>query len=113
MRKVIEAIAARMIGTDAEPSVAGAILEYIATLPGPIRKDIHRLIMLFEWLPPLIIFRPARFSRLNPAQQDRYIEAWGTSRLALLRTGFRVLKGLSLSTYYQSPDTWKEIGYER
>jgi hypothetical protein len=96
-----------------ELGVADGIVEYIAMLPGPIRKDIQRLVLLFEYLPLLIIFRFSRFSRLTPNDQDRYIEAWGTSRIGLLRTGFRVLKNLSVSTYYQNPATWKAIGHER
>src|SRR5262245_46695879 len=113
MRDIIEAVAKCMIGiTDDVPQLADAILDYITMLPSPIRKDIRRLILLFEWLPVLMIFRPSRFSRLNPDDQNRYIEAWGTSRIGLLRTGFRVLKGLSVTTYYQNPDTWNAIGYE-
>lgn len=113
MRAVIEIIANRMIAAEEKADVADAILEYIGKLPAPMQKDIRRLVMLFEYLPPLVIFRVSRFSRLSPRDQDRYIEAWGTSRLALLRTGFRVLKGLSVSTYYQSPAAWKAINYQR
>ena len=106
--RVIEAIAGRMIAAE-EPGVrardlrvAAGILNYIQMLPAPMQKDIHRLILLFEYLPPLVIFHPRRFSDLNLNDQDRYIEAWGTSRFGLLRTGFRVLKGLCVSTYYQN-----------
>jgi hypothetical protein len=106
--RVIEAVADRMIAAE-EPGirardlqVATGILNYIKMLPTPIQKDIYRLIFLFEYLPPLIIFRPTRFSGLDLNAQDRYIEAWGTSRFGLLRSGFRVLKGLCVSTYYQN-----------
>ena len=114
-RRIIEAIAQRMTAADdtRDMRVADGILEYIEMLPPPISKDIQRLVLLFEYLPPLVIFRFSRFSRLKPEDQDRYIEAWGTSRIGLLRTGFRVLKNLSVSTYYQNPATWKAIGYER
>ncbi len=113
--KTLEAIAERMIAADdtRELHVADGIMDYIERLPQPIRKDIQRLLLLFEYLPPLIILRASRFSRLTPNDQDRYIEAWGTSRIGLLRTGFRVLKNLSVSTYYQNPATWKAIGHER
>jgi hypothetical protein len=114
-RKTVEAVAQRMIGAEdaGELRVADGILEYIGTLPGPVRQDIQLLILLFEYLPPLVIFRLCRFSRLSRDDQDRYIEAWGTSRFALLRTGFRVLKNLSVSTYYQNPATWKAISHEQ
>ena len=70
--RVIEAIAGRMIAAE-EPGVrardlrvAAGILNYIRMLPAPMQKDIHRLILLFEYLPPLVIFRPGRFSDLEP-----------------------------------------------
>ena len=112
---ILEAIAERMVGSadTRQLGVADGIVNYIDVLPQPIRQDIQRLILLFEYLPPLVIFRLSRFSRLRPDDQDRYIEAWGTSRIALLRTGFRVLKNLSVSTYYQNPATWKALGHER
>jgi hypothetical protein len=113
MRKVIQAVASRMIAAEDTNGVADEILQFISILPKPIKKDIRRLIFLFEYLPPLITFRASRFSALSPEDQDRYIEAWGTSRLPVLRTGFRVLKGLSVSMYYQNPSNWKAIDYQR
>ena len=101
-----------MTGAD-DARVGGDILDYLTKLPAPLQKDIRQLITIFEYLPPLVIFRLSRFSQLTPKDQDRYIEAWGTSRIGLLRTGFRVLKNLSVSTYYQNPATWKAVGYER
>ena len=94
MREVIEAVANRMVAAEEQVHVADAVLQYIGTLPAPMQKDIRLLVFLFEYLPLLVIRRPSRFSRLSPQDQDRYIEAWGTSRFGLLRTGFRVLKGL-------------------
>ncbi len=115
IESVLEAIAARMIAAEdvRELGVAHGIQDYLQALPPPLQSDIRQLVVLFEHLPPLIIFRLSRFSRLGPADQDRYIDAWGTSRIALLRTGFRVLKNLSVSTYYQNPATWKELGYDK
>lgn len=116
MRHVWEAVAQRMIGIEdssvRDLEIADRILDYIRLLPPPLQKDIGRLIILFEYLPLLIIRRFGRFSRLSPENQDRYVEAWGTSRIGLLRTGFRVLKSLSVSTYYQDSRSWKAVGYE-
>src|SRR5262245_36379382 len=115
IESVLEAIAVRMTGAEdaRDLRVAHGIVEYLQVLPPPLQKDIRQLVVLFELLPPLVIFRLSRFSRLPAADQDRYIEAWGTSGIGLLRTGFRVLKNLSVSTYYQNPATWKELGYQR
>ncbi len=119
MREVLKPLSNRMVAahenglTAADLDVAGDIIAYIAHLPPPMQKDIGRLVVLFEFLPPILIFRLSRFSRLDAGRQDDYIEAWGTSRFGLLRTGFRVLKNLCVSAYYQNPATWKAIGYER
>ncbi len=113
MRTVIEAVANRMIAAEEPVQVADDVMEYIRTLPRPMQKDIRLLVFLFEYLPPVVIRRASRFSRLSGPDQDRYIEAWGTSRFGILRTGFRVLKGLSVSTYYQNPAAWKAIQYQK
>jgi hypothetical protein len=118
LKNILEAIAERMIAaeeknlTPRDLDVAGGIVDYMATLPPHMQKDIRRLIVLFEYLPLLVIFRARKFTRLTSDDQDRYIEAWGTSRVGLLRTGFRVLKSLCVSTYYQNPASWDAIGYK-
>jgi hypothetical protein len=91
--------------------VADRILEYIGTLPRPMQKEIRQLLIVFEYLPIFFLFKPKRFSRLSPKDQERYIAAWGTSSIGLFRSGFRVLKSLSVSTYYQNPAAWDAIGY--
>ena len=117
-RRVLESLADRMIAAE-EPGVtprdlgvAAGIENYLSTLPAHLQRDLGRLILLFEYLPPLIIFRLSTFSRLEPSGQDIYIEAWGTSRFGMLRTGFRVLKNLCVSAYYQNPASWNAIGYK-
>lgn len=118
MKEVLQSIADRIIAaedrgaTPRDLNVADGIVAYMQLMPAHTRKAVTRLLWLFEFLPPLIILKPRRFSRLGPEDQDRYIEAWGTSRLGLLRAGFRVLKTLSLSTYYQNPASWNAIGYK-
>jgi hypothetical protein len=117
LRKILEPIADRMIAVE-EPGitprdlhVAEGVIQYVSSLPPPLQKQMRQLILIFEYLPPVIVFRPRRFSRLNAVDQERYIAAWGTSRIGLLRTGFRVLKSLCVSTYYQNPAAWTAIGY--
>jgi hypothetical protein len=118
MKNILEVIAERMIAaeekdlTPRDLDVAGGVVDYIATLPPHMQTDIRRLVLLFEYLPLLVIFKATKFTLLTADDQDRYIEAWGTSRLGLLRTGFRVLKSLCVSTYYQNPASWDAIGYK-
>jgi hypothetical protein len=117
MKQILEAIADCMIAAEEtgvtahDLRVAEDVQAYILTLPAHMQRDIRQLITLFEFLPALMIFKPRRFSRLNRADQERYVEAWGCSRIALFRTGFRVLKSLCVSTYYQNPAAWNAIGY--
>jgi hypothetical protein len=118
MQEILEAIADRMIAAE-EPGItardlhiAEEVIRYVASLPQPMQKEIRQLVTIFEYLPLLVIFKPARFSRLNPRDQERYIAAWGNSRIGILRTGFRVLKSLCVSTYYQNPASWAGIGYK-
>ena len=119
MRETLEAIAESMIAAEGQGvtardlRVAEGILGYTATLPKHMQKNIRQLVTLFEYLPLLIIFKPRRFSRLGRVDQERYIAAWGASRIGLLRTGFRVLKSLCVSTYYQNPAAWDAIGYKK
>jgi hypothetical protein len=116
--RTLEQLADRMIAAE-EPGytprdldVAASVETYVSTLPSHLQKDIHQLLWLFEYLPPLIIFKLSTFTKLAPSDQSRYIDAWGTSRFGLLRTGFRVLKNLCVSAYYQNPVSWKAIGYD-
>jgi hypothetical protein len=117
VKEVLEAIADCMIAaeetgvTPRDLRVADGVQAYILTLPAHMQREIRLLITLFEFLPALIIFKLRRFSRLKRMDQERYIEAWGCSRISLLRTGFRVLKSLCVSTYYQNPTAWNAIGY--
>ncbi|MGI4833454.1 MAG: FAD-dependent oxidoreductase [Janthinobacterium lividum] len=65
------------------------------------------------WLGPL---RP--FPELAPAQRERLLQSWATSRLAPLRKGFHALRQLCLFLYYgDSPaaggpnPAWASLGY--
>ena len=118
MQRVLENIAERIIAADEpgftprELGVGRRIEAYIRTLPPHMQRDIRLLVVLFEYLPPFLIFRPRRFSSLAREDQERYLLAWGSSRFRVLRSGFRILKTLCMSTYYQDPASWKAIGFE-
>jgi hypothetical protein len=55
--------------------------------------------------------RPAPFTTLEPSAQDARLEAWRTSRVALLRTGYQAFARLSHATYYSSPEVYALVGY--
>ncbi len=58
------------------------------------------------------------FSRMKPAEQERYLVRLGTHRLNSLRGAFRSLKGLGGAFYFAGVDadhrnpTWQAIGYD-
>lgn len=77
------------------------------------RADIKKLLGLFEnALPGLLLDGRARpFTALGPAAQDRVLEAWRDSALALRRSGYQALRKLCLAAYYIDPGSWRAIHY--
>ena len=61
--------------------------------------------------------RPSKFSGLDPAARERYLQAWRDSPVGLKRTAFQALKRLALFLAYASVGedgtnpNWAEIGY--
>ena len=82
-------------------------------------KDFRRVISAFESpLYNLILSgKPVRFSKLNPASRERYLQAWRDSPIPLKRSAFQALKRLTLFLAYASIDdrgrnpNWEDIGY--
>ena len=82
-------------------------------------KDFRRVISAFESpLYNLILSgRAVRFSRLNPASRERYLQAWRDSPISLKRSAYQALKRLTLFLAYASVDdrgrnpNWEDIGY--
>jgi hypothetical protein len=77
-----------------------------------IQAQLSWLITLFEWGPPVLQFKPHRFTRLGPQEQDDYIRDWATSSVGLRRIAFQALKNLSVLGYYAQDATWKGIHYD-
>jgi hypothetical protein len=78
-----------------------------------VRAELKQLLGLFENALSGFLFggRTEPFTALDAAEQDRVLEEWRDSRIALRRTGYNVLRTLVLAGYYQSPLTWKSIGF--
>jgi hypothetical protein len=75
--------------------------------------ELRKLVRLFESaLGGLLLDGdPRLFTASTPARQDRRLRAWGSSRIALRRTGYRALKRLVYAAYYASPEVWPAVGY--
>lgn len=54
---------------------------------------------------------PRTFTASGPAEQDRRLEAWRRSRVAVFRSGYQAMKRLAHATYYSSPETYALVGY--
>jgi len=119
---VLAAIAARMApGPAAGPrwptaealDCAGKIDALLARVHPEVGAEFKQLLHLFENALFGLVHSasPTPFTRLSPAAQDARLDAWRTSRLALLQSGYQALKRLVHATYYSSPEIYALIGY--
>jgi hypothetical protein len=116
---VLDALAHRFIGaapgwpTVEEVGVARAVDRIAERVEPSVQAELKQLLGLFENALAGFLFggRPQTFTTLDVAAQDRVLEAWRDSRIALRRTGYNALRTLVLAGYYQSPLTWKPLGY--
>ncbi len=111
---VLVAIAARVVppGADAVAIAQGVDLA-LSRVPPEARADLGNLLGLFEnALPGLLLDGRARpFTQLGPEAQDRVLESWRDSRLALRRGGYHALRKLCFLVYYGEPSAWRAIHY--
>jgi hypothetical protein len=118
---VLEAIAARVVPGDGAPTwpsanavdCAGKIDRLLALAHPAVGADFKQLLGLFEnGLAGLFMHTGwSPFTRLSPAQQDARLEAWRTSKLTLLRSGYQALVRLVHATYFSSPEVYPFVGY--
>ncbi len=75
--------------------------------------EFRKLLRVFEnGLTGLVaIGSPTTFTRSSPEQQDRRLDSWRHSRVALFRSGYQAMKRLAHATYYSSPVTYAAMGY--
>jgi gluconate 2-dehydrogenase subunit 3-like protein len=92
--------------------VAGFVDRYAARMPASLRRDLSRFFAYLEHVAPALLGFGARFTRLEPAEQDKVLAALEASDNDLLRGGFAGLKSLVFLGYYRDVRTWKMIGYE-
>jgi hypothetical protein len=116
---VLDALARRFIRPRAgwptvdEIGVPLAVDRIAARTEASVQKELKQLLGLFEngLAGFLLAGRTRPFTALEAPDQDRVLEEWRDSRLALRRTGFTALRTLVLAGYYQSPRVWKALGY--
>ncbi|HEX5894888.1 MAG TPA: FAD-dependent oxidoreductase [Thermoleophilaceae bacterium] len=84
----------------------------IARVETPVKKDLKLVLVLVEWLLPLMILRPFPFSVLGSNERrravDKVINAKGP-----FRDVARSLKVLACAGYYGSAEALAEVGFVR
>ncbi len=116
---VLDALAHRLVGTlPGWPSVeqvgvAQAVDRIAERIESSAQAELKQLLALFDNALSGFLFdgNTQPFTALDAAEQDRLLEHWRDSRLAIRRTGYNALRTLVLAGYFQSPLTWKPIGY--
>jgi hypothetical protein len=116
---IVSAIASRIAATDGvdmpsaeEVGVARWVDGYVASMDGPLRRDLLRLLQYVEQLAPTAVGYASRFTRLAPRDQDAVLAGMEASRIPVLRGAFGALKGCIYLGYYRDSRTWNGIGYE-
>jgi hypothetical protein len=119
---VFAALSARLVLGDDAPAgwpstdridCAGRLDELLGTLHPRAARELCRLLRIFEngMTGLLATGHPETFSAAAPLEQDRRLEAWRHSRLAVLRSGYEALKRLAHATYYSAPEVFASVGY--
>jgi hypothetical protein len=116
---VMNQVAARLLGGGSGPGVgtedvdvAAYVDRFIAGLDPDMQGQLRLLFRVFEHGTYLFDLRRRRFTRLDPEEQDRYLEGWMRSTLGARRLVFRGLKALAALGYYRDPRTWSALGYD-
>lgn len=112
---VLEAVAARVLaGLDAGAARDAAVWldGWLARQAPWVQDEVRGLLHLFEAAPPWFSGRLARFTRLAPGEQDRYLRAWQLSSSGLVRQGYLALKGLCVMGGWRRPETFGACGYD-
>jgi hypothetical protein len=108
-------VADTMIEGDGEEAlhpieVAIHVDHFLHEIDSPLRADIKGVLFVVEWLLPLLILRPIRFSNLGSNQRRRAVEkVIGAGRP--FRDVARGLKLLASAGYYGSPAGMRQAGY--
>ena len=109
----LRAVAATLVPQSDPVVLAERMAATIASLPRAAdRAELARLLWLLESRAANFalsaVARP--FTRLTPAQRERYLGRWATSRIALKRKAFQALKRIATVVAYTTTE-WSSLGY--
>jgi len=110
----LRAVAETLVdGADGE-ELAARVAGHVTMLPRAAdRAELNLLLKLFESrvVNLLIAGIPRPLSAMTPAQRERYLRGWATSRLPPRRKAFQALKRLVTVTHYTTPGAARALGY--
>jgi len=111
----LRAVAATLVdGGAEEAALATRVAGHVATLPRAAdRAELNLLLRLFEnrAVNLLIAGIPRPFSAMTPAQRERYLRGWATSRLPPRRKAFQALKRIVTVTHYTTSGAARTLAY--
>lgn len=84
---------------------------FLSAAPLSVRRQLYALLRAVEFGAAPLAGRLTRCSAMSLPERRRYLESWGSSRLAFRRAGFRALKRLTMLGYYTREAAWGPIGY--
>jgi hypothetical protein len=85
--------------------------ELVAASPSVNRIGFRVILRLVD-LAPLVRGYSGRFRLLSRAQRDEFLHGLDRSRWFLLRTAARLLKTVTLMSYYGDPEVLRKVGYD-
>ena len=83
----------------------------LAEIRSPATQELKTVMLIVEWVLPVLIFRPFPFSTLGSQQRRRVVERVIGAQ-GLFRDVARSLKVLASAGYYGDPAGMRSIGYE-
>lgn len=111
----LRAVAATLVDVGAGVAdLAERVAAKVAALPRAAdRAELDLLLRLFESrVVNLVVAGIALpFTTMTPAQRERYLRGWATSRLPPRRKAFQALKRLVTVTHYTTPAAARALGY--
>ena len=106
---VLAAVASRVVPKADAAVVVGRIDASLAGAPAELRRDLGRLLLLFE--SGVFNGRLTPFSWLGDEAKDRALRGWRDSDVAVKRSGYQVLRRLCLNAHYGDRATHLALGY--
>lgn len=99
------------IGDAPAGALAARVDRYLTGMPASTLREVHAMLGLLEHGTTPLGGRISRLSILPMDEREAFL-AGLAKRGGLLATAYGGLRDLCMLGYYQSPSTWKSIGYE-